>query len=110
MCWLLCANPIMSQWLPQSVDVGCRKALTLKPLLAADLLETVDHLEAQGALTSLRVAAPAGGSVRIMWCEELILVPRTQTRFCRVSVQHRNKPFELLAHAWSRFLLWLGCR
>jgi hypothetical protein len=110
MCWLLCANPIMRQWSRQPVDVGCRKALALKPPLAADLLETGERREADEVLNSIRVAAPAGARVRMIWRNELIFASRTQIRPWRVSVQLRNKPFELLAHAWGRFLLWLGCR
>jgi hypothetical protein len=110
MCWFLCANPIVNHWLHQTMDDGCRKALALKPLLAADLLETDGHLEAQDAFISLRVAAPAGARVRRVLRAELFIVPRLGARSWRVSAHLRNKPFELLAHAWSRFLLWLGGR
>ena len=41
---------------------------------------------------------------------ELFIARRLECRSWRASPQLRNKPFELLVHAWSRFLLWLGCR
>jgi hypothetical protein len=110
MCWFLCANPIVNQWLRQDVDAAGRKALALKPLLAADLLEADGVLDGEDVSIGVRVAAPPGARVRAVLRADLFIVPRIETRSWRVSSQLRNKPFEFLAHAWSRFLLWLGRR
>jgi hypothetical protein len=108
MCWFLCANPIVNQWLHQTVDDACRKARALVPLLAADLLEVDDTPEAEEVLISVRVAAPPVARPRTVLRAELFMARPSQARSRRVSSQLRNKPFELLAHAWSRFLVWLG--
>lgn len=110
MCWFLCANPIMNQWLHQTVDDAGRKAQALMPLLAADLLEVDDALEMEEVLISVRVAAPVVAQRRTVLCADILIVRRSEVRSSRVSSQLRNKPFELLANAWSRFLLWLGGR
>jgi hypothetical protein len=110
MCWFLCANPIVSQWLHQTADDACRKAQALKPLLAADLLEADIDLQAEDELICVRVAAPGGLGRRTDLRSELFNIPRIRAGSWRVSSQLRNKPFEFLAHAWSRFLLWLGGR
>lgn len=108
MCWFLCANPIVNEWLHQTVDDACRKARALVPLLAADLLKVDDALEAEEVFISVRVAAPVVARRRTVPRAGLFIVRPSEARSWRVSSQLRNKPFELLAHAWSRFLLWLG--
>lgn len=110
MCWFLCANPIVNEWLHQTVDDACRKARALVPLLAADLLEVDETLEAEEVLIGVRVAAPAVVRRRAVSRVDYFIVRPGEARSWRVSAQLRNKPFELLAHAWSRFLLWLGRR
>lgn len=110
MCLFLCANPIVNQWLYQTVDDACRKARALVPLLAADLLEVDDTPEADEVFISVRVAAPAVARRRTVLRVDYRIVRISEARSWRLSSQLRNKPFELLAHAWSRFLLWLGRR
>jgi hypothetical protein len=110
MCWFLCANPIVNQWLHPAADDACRKAQALKPLLAADLLEADNVLQSEDDFNCMRVAAPAGLGLRTDLRADLFTVPRIGAGSWRVSSQLRNKPFEFLAHAWCRFLLWLGGR
>ena len=105
MCCFLCANSVAYQWSNEPVDVAVRKALELKPLLAADLLEC--DCVAVESLVSVRVAAPAGARVRVGLRTELLKTSQTQAKSWRVSTQLRNEPFPLLARAWSRLLLWL---
>ena len=109
MCWFLCANPIVNQWLHQPVDDAYRKAQALKPLLAADLLDADSGLETDDAPSGARVAASTGARTRTKLHAEMLISRRIDVPSWRVSSQLRNKPLELLAHAWSRFLLWLGC-
>jgi hypothetical protein len=105
MCGFLCANSVVYQWLNEPVDEAVRKALELKPLLAADLLEC--DCSAEDGLIGLRVAAPAGARVGASVRKELFMVSPAQTESWRVSSQLRNYPFPLLVRAWSRLLLWL---
>jgi hypothetical protein len=105
MCCFLCANSVVYQWLDEPVDEAVRKAIALKPLLAADLLEcdcSVDE-----ATVSVRVAAAAETRVRVGVRTELVMVSQTKPKTWRFSSQLRNEPFPLLARAWNRLLLWL---
>jgi hypothetical protein len=110
MCWFLCANSIVNHWLHQGMDDACRKAQALKPLLAADLLEAATVFETEDVLIRSHVAAPASARLRMVLPADLFVVRGFHNRSWRALPQLRHKPFELLAHAWSRFLLWLGCR
>lgn len=105
MCCFLCANSVVYQWLDAAVDEAVRKAIELKPLLAADLLEC--DSSADDVIVSVRVAAPIGARVRIALRKELFNATQTRTKSWRVSSQLRNYPFPLLVRAWSRLLVWL---
>jgi hypothetical protein len=110
MCWLLCANPIVNQWLHQTVDRASRKAIALKPLLAADLLELLEEENSDDdILVGMTVIARTGARTRVR-CVGRLAAPRMNTRSWRASAQLRKKPFKLFANAWCRFLLWLGGR
>jgi hypothetical protein len=105
MCCFLCANSIVYQWLNEPVDEAVRKAIELKPLLAADLLEC--DCSTEEALIGVHVVAPSGTGVRIALRTELFKALQTQPKSWRVSSQLRNDPFPLLVRVWSRLLLWL---
>jgi hypothetical protein len=103
MCCFLCANSVVYQWVNEPVDEAVRKAIELKPLLAADLLECDDSADD----VLVRVAATAGARVRVALRKELFNESQGRPKSWRVSSQLRNDPFPLLVRAWSRLLVWL---
>jgi hypothetical protein len=108
MCLFICANPAVRQWLHQPVDHAYRKALELKPLLAADLLEADDFGEDVSVCVRVRVRHVTTRP-RLARRPMLIpILPRTVSSW-RASSQF-EKPLEALANAWTRFLFWVGWR
>jgi hypothetical protein len=108
MCLFICANPAVGQWLHQPVDHAYRKALELKPLLAADLLEADDFGE--DASVCVRICLRRVAS-RPRMARRAVLIPSLPLKSgsWRASSQ-LEKPFEALANAWTRFLVWIGLR
>ena len=108
MCLFICANPTVRQWLHQPVDHAYRKAMELKPLLAADLLEADDIGDESSVCVRVcirRVAVMQRAPKRAAFIG--ILPPRP--RSWRASSE-LEKPFKALANAWTRLLVWIGWR
>jgi hypothetical protein len=81
----------------------------LKPLLAADLLDT--EKLADGFQSAVHVSAPTETRLLAFSRVQLVGSRRLQTKSWRLSSELRNrKPLELLANVWSRLLLWFGGR
>jgi hypothetical protein len=108
MCLFFCANPAVRQWLHPPVDHAYRKALELKPLLAADLLEADDVGDDVCVCVRVYVRRVASRPGLARHAVLIPILPRKAGSW-RASTQ-LEKPLEALANAWTRFLFWIGWR
>ena len=107
MCLFFCADPIVREWLHPSVDHGYRKALELKPLLAADLLVADDISDESSVCVSVMIRRVAVSGSMTQRAATLRITP-FKGQSWRASSPLRQHPLQALADAWSRLLLWLG--
>ena len=106
MCLFFCANPNVEQWLLQPIDQAYRKAMKLKPHLAADLLEADDV--GDDVCVCVRVhARRMTVRPRLARRGVFIRLPRRPSKSWRAS-SPLEKPLDALANAWTRFLFWIG--
>ena len=108
MCLFICANPSIDRWLYEPVDHAYRKALELKPLLAADLLEADDTGDDVCVCIRVFIRRPSAGA-RIARRVAFIPISPLRSRTWRAS-SPLEKPLDALANTWTRFLFWIGWR
>jgi hypothetical protein len=108
MCLFICANPAVRHWLQQPVDHAHRKAMELKPLLAADLLEADDIGDESSVCVHVCVRRVAA-KPRVVKRAMVVQITPSRATPWRASSE-LEKPLKALAHAWTRFLAWLGRR
>jgi hypothetical protein len=108
MCWFLCANSMVHQWLRETVDDACRKAIELTPTFAIclDEVESTENARSLGE----QIDARARTRVRTIQCAQRFSASQFEVKTWRMSSQLRHKPLEFIAKAWGRWLLWLRWR